>query len=199
MADGNKDRPAGCKMLTLSAFGATARSSKTYVKTVTYSASVIYSDTDSVEETEHGCKDKVHLIKQFVVKDRKATIFAEVGMDVGADVKGDYRSTIISAKRKRNGVKWGDTSTGFRSRWQSSMKGNMTNNDEMYETSMVQQLPSGPCLDTQISKNLEFLVVARSYNGDGTVSLVVCKREYKYMLANEVLQTVKKCESASAK
>ncbi|KAK7435477.1 hypothetical protein Landi51_13016 [Colletotrichum acutatum] len=88
------------------------------------------------------------------------------------------------------------------------MKGNMTNNDEMYETSMVQQLPSGPCLDTQISKNLEFLVVARSSsiighssivdNGDGTVSLVVCKREYKYMLANEVLQTVKKCESASA-
>ncbi|KAK1456491.1 hypothetical protein CMEL01_16395 [Colletotrichum melonis] len=77
---------------------------------------IIYGDIDSIlvhveQETESGWEDTAHLITQSV-KDIKVTIFAEVG----AGVEANYKSTIISAKKKYKNMNWDDMcdTEGFR-------------------------------------------------------------------------------------
>lgn len=52
-------------------------------------------------ETENDCMS----IKQMIMESMKGTIFAEVG----ADVKGNYKSITISNKKKYKGVNWDRT------------------------------------------------------------------------------------------
>lgn len=122
------DVAAGYKVLTVSAFGATASkhgviSSKTCAKIVTYCArfymrlmaksatdcgfDVIYGDTDSIfvhvkGETEEQCMERANKVMDKIRQNSTETVFSEVG----ADVKGNYQSIVISSKKKYEAVRW---------------------------------------------------------------------------------------------
>ncbi len=120
---------ASCyKILLVSIYGAMGSkhgvlSSKTCAQITTYAAryylklmvrcarwsgcEVIYGDTDSIfcwvkGKDENECMLKGEEIKQSIIESTKGTVFE----GVGADVKGNYMSIIISSKKKYEAVHW---------------------------------------------------------------------------------------------
>ena len=127
-ADGNSDRAWAYKLLLVSVYGAMGSrhgiiSSKTCAEITTYAAryylkcmikaakscgyEVLYGDTDSIfvwvkGATETACNTAGMKVKTAISKMMKKTVFASVG----ADVKGNYSSIVISAKKKYEAVMW---------------------------------------------------------------------------------------------
>ncbi|RYP54113.1 hypothetical protein DL768_001115 [Monosporascus sp. mg162] len=133
-ANGDEELAHAYKMSTTVTFGATssaqgALSSKTCGEIITYIArhylrrmieittqrgyNVIYGDTDSIfvyvgGTSESECNAAALRIKSAISRQMKGIVFERIG----ADVKGNYRSIVISSKKKYEGVLWnGDLDT----------------------------------------------------------------------------------------
>lgn len=128
---GQNDRAWAYKLLLVSVYGAMGSrhgviSSKTCAEITTYAAryylrrmieaaescgyEVLYGDTDSIfvwvrGETEIACTTAGMRVKGAVYELMSSTVFASVG----ADVKGNYKSIVISAKKKYEAVNWDGT------------------------------------------------------------------------------------------
>lgn len=125
---GNEDRAWAYKLLLVSVYGAMGSkhgiiSSKTCAEITTYAArfylkcmikatrlcgyEVLYGDTDSIfvwtkGENEIACATTGVKVKSSISDMMSKTAFASVG----ADVKGNYMSIVISAKKKYEAVTW---------------------------------------------------------------------------------------------
>ncbi|KAI6986063.1 hypothetical protein KC359_g8924 [Hortaea werneckii] len=126
--EGDQIRAAANKLCTVSIFGSLGSrhgiiSSKTCAEIVTYLGRyyvrlmmraseecgyrVLYGDTDSIfiwvgGKTETSCMTGGSKVKRKIIELTKGTIFS----DVGADIKGNYESIVISAKKKYQAVLW---------------------------------------------------------------------------------------------
>lgn len=126
--NGQLDRSWAYKLLLVSVYGTMGSkhgviSSKTCAEITTYAAryylkamieaakscgyEVLYGDTDSIfvwvrGTTELSCMTAALRVKEAIHKRMNGTVFASVG----ADVKGNYKSIVISAKKKYEAVAW---------------------------------------------------------------------------------------------
>lgn len=127
-AEGDDIRAWSNKLLVVSIYGVMgsrhgAISSVTCARIVTYLAryyvklmmasaewcgfKVIYGDTDSIfvhvgGRSELSCETAGLKVKRAIYETTKGTVFQEVG----ADIKGNYSSIVISAKKKYEAVNW---------------------------------------------------------------------------------------------
>lgn len=127
----DSDRASALKLLTTSVFGAFGSrhgiiSSKTCAEITTYAARyylrqmvkatdscgyrTLYGDTDSIFVWVKGANEVACMTAGVKVKDAiyalmSGTVFASVG----ADIKGNYQSIVISAKKKYEAVNWDGT------------------------------------------------------------------------------------------
>lgn len=128
---GQADRSWAYKLLLVSVYGAMGSkhgviSSKTCAEITTYAAryylkamikvtqscgyEVLYGDTDSIfvwvkGVSEISCMTAALKVKKSIYEHMNGTVFASVG----ADVKGNYSSIVISAKKKYEAVCWDGT------------------------------------------------------------------------------------------
>lgn len=126
--DKQMDRSWAYKLLLVSVYGAMGSrhgviSSKTCAEITTYAAryylkamieaakscgyEVLYGDTDSIFVWVKGlsqtsCMTAALKVKEAITRRMIGTVFASVG----ADVKGNYKSIVISAKKKYEAVAW---------------------------------------------------------------------------------------------
>jgi DNA polymerase elongation subunit (family B) len=126
--NGDTPRATALKIMTVSGFGFLGSkhgviNSKTCAKIITYCArkylkvmiegaslcdyETIYGDTDSIfihigARTEAGCMTGGLKVKSKIKEITKGTVFERIS----ADIKGNYSSIVISAKKKYEGVNW---------------------------------------------------------------------------------------------
>ena len=126
--EGDEIAAEGIKILTNSIYGSMASrhgiiSSKTCAEATTCAAriflrnmiavaeangsKVVYGDTDSIMPcvggaTENECMQKAEKIKAAVEANMKGTPFEQIKVDI----KGNYKTFVVTAKKKYAGVKW---------------------------------------------------------------------------------------------